>query len=85
MVDATKAISSGDLSTEIAVQSDDEVGLLSASFNQMAQDLRVSIDDKDRYAGELAKLNLALEDKVKARTMELEKTNKDLQIANVRD
>ena len=84
LVDATKAISSGDLSTEIAVQSEDEVGLLGSSFNQMARDPKASIDEKDRYAGELAKLNVELEDKVRARTEELEATNRELHIANLK-
>jgi len=84
LVDATKAISSGDLSTEIAVRSEDEVGLLGSSFNQMARDLRANIDEKDRYAGELAKLNVELEDKVRARTGELEATNRELQMANLK-
>jgi signal transduction histidine kinase/CheY-like chemotaxis protein len=82
LVDATKAISSGDLSTKIPVQSDDEVGLLASSFNQMARDLKANIGDKDRYADELAKLNIELEEKVQARTSELEETNRDLEVAN---
>ena len=84
LVDATKAISSGDLSTEIVVQSEDEVGLLASSFNQMAQDLKVNIDEKDRYAKELRELNIELEDKVRDRTRELEATNQELQIANLK-
>ena len=84
LVDATKAISSGDLSTEIPVRSEDEVGLLASSFNQMARDLKANIDEKDRYAGELAKLNVELEDKVRARTKELEAANRELQIANLK-
>jgi len=84
LVNATKAISSGDLSTEIPVHSEDEVGLLAASFNQMARDLKTNIDEKDRYAMELAKLNAELEDKVMARTSELEAANRELQIANVK-
>lgn len=84
LVNATKAISSGDLSTEIPVNSEDEVGLLAASFNQMARDLKANIDEKDRYAAELAKLNAELEDKVMARTSELEAANRELQIANVK-
>jgi len=84
LVDATKAISSGDLSTEIPVHSEDEVGLLAASFNQMARDLKANIDEKDRYAMELAKLNAELEDKVMARTSELEAANRELQVANVK-
>ena len=84
LVDATKAISSGDLSTEIAVQTEDEVGVLATSFNQMARDLKVNIDEKDRYARELGKLNAELEDKVRARTKELEAANRELQIANMK-
>ena len=84
LVNATEAISSGDLSTEIPVHSDDEVGLLASSFNQMARDLRTNIEKKDRYAAELAKLNIELEDKVKARTEELETANKELQKANIK-
>jgi signal transduction histidine kinase/CheY-like chemotaxis protein len=84
LVDATKAISSGDLSTEIAVRSEDEVGLLASSFNQMARDLSRNIDEKDGYANELRQLNIELEDKVKERTRELEVTNEELQQANVK-
>jgi signal transduction histidine kinase/CheY-like chemotaxis protein len=84
LVHATKAISSGDLSTEIPVQSEDEVGLLASSFNQMARDLKANIDQKDRYAAELAQLNVELEDKVKARTVELEAANMELQAANAK-
>jgi signal transduction histidine kinase/CheY-like chemotaxis protein len=84
LVGATKAIASGDLSTEIAVQSEDEVGLLASSFNQMARDLRRNIGEKDSYAGELRQLNIELEDKVKERTKELEATNEELQKANLK-
>jgi len=84
LVNATRAISSGDLSTEIPVQSDNEVGLLASSFNQMARDLKSNIEKKDGYADELATLNIELEDKVKARTEELETANKELQKANIK-
>ena len=46
LVNATKAISSGDLSTEISVQSEDEVELLASSFNQMVRDLKTNISDQ---------------------------------------
>ena len=84
LVGATKSIASGDLSTEIAVTTEDEVGLLASSFNQMARDLRLTIDEKDGYARDLKKLNVELEDKVKERTRELEVANEELQKANVR-
>lgn len=84
LVNATRAISSGDLSTKIPVQSDDEVGLLASSFNQMARDLKINIEKKDGYADELARLNIELEDKVKARTEELETANQELKKANIK-
>ena len=84
LVNATRAISSGDLSTEIPVQSDNEVGLLASSFNQMARDLKTNIEKKDGYAAELATLNIELEDKVKARTEEIETANRELQNANIK-
>jgi signal transduction histidine kinase/CheY-like chemotaxis protein len=84
LVDGTKAIASGDLTTEIAAQSDDEVGLLASSFNQMARDLRRNIEEKDGYAHELTQLNVELEDKVKERTRELEVANEELQQANIK-
>jgi signal transduction histidine kinase/CheY-like chemotaxis protein len=84
LVGATKAIASGDLTTEITVESEDEVGLLASSFNQMARDLGRHIEEKDGYAHELKQLNVELEDKVKARTRELEKANEELQQANIK-
>ena len=84
LVGATKSIASGDLSTAIAVDSEDEVGLLASSFNQMAQDLRRTIDEKDGYANDLKKLNIELEDKVKERTRELEVANNELHKANIK-
>jgi signal transduction histidine kinase/CheY-like chemotaxis protein len=47
----------------------------------MARDLKATLGDKDRYADELAKLNLELEGKVRERTSELEETNRDLAVA----
>jgi len=83
LVDATKAISSGDLSTEIRVESKDEVGLWASSLNKMAQELEANIAEKDRYANELQNLNLELEVKVRARTKQLEEANRELQSANL--
>ncbi len=40
LVDATKAIRAGDLSTRVPVVSADELGALSSSFNEMAADLQ---------------------------------------------
>ena len=48
----------------------------------MARDLKATLGDKDRYADELAKLNVELEGKVRERTSELEETNRDLAVAS---
>lgn len=40
LVEATKQVASGDLSSEIPVRSRDELGLLTSSFNQMIRSLR---------------------------------------------
>ncbi len=72
LVDASEKITGGDLTVEVSINSDDELGRLARSFNQMAAKLLRSRQD--------------LEERVKERTRELqhakdvlEKSNMDLQ------
>jgi diguanylate cyclase (GGDEF)-like protein len=65
LVDATNKIAGGELDIEVAVHTSDEIGTLALSFNKMTIDLH-----KSRQ--ELVDINLALEDKVKERTKQLE-------------
>ena len=60
----TEKIASGDLSTRVVVDSEDEIGLLSVRFNEMAESLEKSKDN--------------LESLVSDRTQELSEANREL-------
>ena len=63
--DATKKISAGDLDTQIKIVSDDEIGDLAESFNQMVKDLKrttVSRDELAQEVNERKKIEIALLD-----------------------
>ena len=64
MVAATRNIAAGRFDQEIPADSEDEVGLLAASFNSMAKSLRDMTADLEEWAR-------TLEEKVKQRTEEL--------------
>jgi PAS domain S-box-containing protein len=68
---AAKKIADGNLTLEIKKGSQDEVGELEESFNQMSKKLKASYD-------EIRQDKEQLEHKVKLRTKELEQTNKTL-------
>lgn len=61
---ASEAVAGGDLSARVPVMSNDEVGRLALTFNEMTERLAVTIQA-------LEELNEQLEDKVEARTAEL--------------
>jgi len=61
---ASEAVASGDLSARAPVLSDDEIGRLAGTFNEMTERLAVTIQA-------LEELNQQLEEKVEARTAEL--------------
>jgi signal transduction histidine kinase len=61
---ASEAVAGGDLSARAPVVSDDEIGRLAATFNEMTERLAVTIQA-------LEELNQQLEEKVEARTAEL--------------
>lgn len=65
---AMNLVSEGDLSVRTEIRTKDEIEYLSRSFNQMIDDLRKSRD-------ELEEINRELENKVKERTIQLEKQN----------
>jgi len=71
LVQATEKIAKGDLSYSVEVTAKDEIGILASSFNQMTISLRESREKIEEY-------NRTLENKVRERTIELEKTNRDL-------
>lgn len=62
-------VSTGDLSLSLDIKSNDEISMLSKSFNQMIQDLRFSRE-------QLEEINRDLEKKVQDRTRKLEEQNR---------
>jgi len=73
LVHATERVASGDLSQMVKVTTKDEIGTLASSFNRMTVSLKESREKIEEY-------NRTLENKVKERTVELEKTTKLLQV-----
>ncbi len=64
LIKATDRISRGDLSEPVAVQGNDEIGVLSRSFEAMREKLNMSIESIKNY-------NLELEKRVKERTRKI--------------
>jgi PAS domain S-box-containing protein len=71
MVSATRKVAGGDLDTSLEVKSEDEMGMLAASFNRMTSDLRQRRDalqqeiaDREAAQQELAALFAAMTDTV---------------------
>lgn len=71
LVQATRRITDGDLTSLVEVRSQDEIGDLAISFNQMTVELKRSLDS-------LEDVNACLESKVMERTRELEATQNQL-------
>jgi signal transduction histidine kinase len=71
LIRATKRISEGDLSVPVRTISGDEIGVLSASFDDMRQKLADSLDKIQKY-------NAELEARVVERTRELQQSRKRL-------
>ena len=68
LVQGMEKVATGDLSTQIKVDTRDETRLLASSFNQMISELKQSRD-------ELQEINRELDQKVKDRTLQLEVQN----------
>ncbi len=72
LVKGAKEIAKGNLGYRADVLTKDEVGILTETFNEMAESLQVSRDELEKY-------NKTLEEKVIERAKELIKINKELQ------
>ena len=73
LVYATERVAAGNLDQMVKVNTKDEIGTLARSFNRMISSLQDSREKIEEY-------NRTLENKVKERTAELEKTTRLLQV-----
>ena len=79
--DAAEAIGEGDLGRRVEVQGEDEIDTVGYAFNQMTRALESSHLQMNQLTVELRELNETLEDKVRLRTYELQKLNRELESA----
>ncbi|MGR3179744.1 MAG: ATP-binding protein [Candidatus Anammoxibacter sp.] len=77
LVKITKKVAKGDLEYKVNVKSNDEIGLLAESFDQMISELKLQRDNKESFVTKLRDLNIELENSNK----ELKKTNEQLKDA----
>jgi len=78
LVRATQRLSSGNYSSRVAIKSQDEIGQLADSFNNMASQIDQAIKEKTRIADELDTLNRNLGKRVEEATRELRDLNQKL-------
>lgn len=74
-----KAIEKGETDVLLPVESDDEIGDLTGSYNCMVSALRQRRKERDEAELRLQELNARLEDKVIDRTAQLEVVNRELE------
>lgn len=79
LTQGVKTIESGEKDITIPVESEDEIGTLTESFNRMVAALRQRREERDEAEQQLRDLNARLEDKVIARTRQLEEVNRELE------
>ena len=74
-----EAIEAGGKDVSIPVESRDEIGSLTESFNRMVLALQQRREERDEAERQLRDLNARLEDKVVERTLQLEEVNRELE------
>jgi len=74
LMDAARQIANGDLTTQLAVKTKDEIGLLGGSFNAMIDGLRQAEEEKRQHTLNLQLLNTQLENRVISRTADLKRS-----------
>lgn len=75
LVAATERVAAGDLDRPVAIETNDEIGELGASFNKMTEDLK-------RYRTEIEQHSRTLEQKVEERTGALRLMNEEMHETN---
>ena len=86
LAQTAQAIGAGDLSARAQVDSRDELGMLAQTFNAMTAHVRELVGsleervlERQRAEAEVRRLNSELEERVKARTSELQTANEELE------
>jgi signal transduction histidine kinase len=86
LVHTAKAVGGGDLSARAQVPSSGELGTLASAFNAMTEKVRdlvgsleQRVQERQRAEGEVRRLNSELEERVRARTGELQTANEELE------
>lgn len=77
LVNMSARVAKGDLDYEVDVKSNDEIGVLAASFNEMTKQLKMQMYAKEHVMAELKKLNIELENS----NVDLTKANEQLKEA----
>ena len=80
LINCSEYVSHGDLNQSVNVTSQDELGKLGVSFNNMIRNLKSNIGLKEQALQEISDLNKTLESKVEARTIELNSKNHELSL-----
>lgn len=78
LTESTARMAEGQIDQEIPVDSQDELGTLATTYNNMAKALKRTLDERARVATELRDLNRSLEDRIRERTSQLEESNREL-------
>lgn len=78
--DVTRRFAGGDLNIRVKIDRRDEIGDLGDSFNTMASQLAMEIENRNQMDTELKALNESLDQRIVERTQELAKTNELLQV-----
>jgi len=80
LITCSEKIGRGDFDQLVDVKNDDELGRLGSAFNKMIKKLKSNIGLKEQALKEISELNISLESKVEARTLELNAKNHELSL-----
>ncbi len=79
LIHGSERVAKGELEEKVLIESNDEIGNLAQSFNEMMGKLKKSTSEKDQALAQLKILNKTLESRVEKRTRELEILNRELE------